>query len=51
MSLRDQLLRAGVVDRKQKQAAERELKRQRKLEQAARGRKKDLERAAMEQAE
>lgn len=51
MSLRDQLLKAGVVSRKQKQAAERELKRKRKLEQAARASKREIEQAARQQAE
>jgi len=51
MSLRDQLLKAGVVSRKQKQAAERDLKRKRKKKQAQRSSKKDQDRAARKQAE
>jgi uncharacterized protein YaiL (DUF2058 family) len=46
MSLRDQLLKAGVVTRKQKQAAERDLKRKRKQKQAERTSKKELAREA-----
>ncbi len=52
MSLRDQLLKAGVVSKKQKQAAERDLKRKRKKKQSKRRSKKDVkrqERAAAEQ--
>lgn len=51
MSLRDQLLKAGLVDKKKKQAAERDLKRQRKQQQAQRQSRKDLDRLAQEQAE
>jgi uncharacterized protein YaiL (DUF2058 family) len=51
MSLRDQLLKAGVVSAKQKQAAERDLKRKRKREQAQRQSKRELEQRAREQAE
>jgi uncharacterized protein YaiL (DUF2058 family) len=51
MSLRDQLMKAGVVSRKQKQAAERELKRKRKQQQAQRASKRDLERQEREELE
>jgi uncharacterized protein YaiL (DUF2058 family) len=42
MSLRDQLLAKGLVSKKSKQRAERELKRQRKKGQGERRRKKDV---------
>jgi uncharacterized protein len=51
MSLRDQLLAAGVVSAKQKRAAERDLKRKRKSKQARRARKGDLARDERTQAE
>jgi uncharacterized protein YaiL (DUF2058 family) len=51
MSLRDQLLQAGVVTRKQKQAAERDLKRKRKHKQSRRPSKKDLQREERQEAE
>lgn len=51
MSLRDQLLRAGVVSAKQKRAAERDLKRKRKKKQAVKAPKRDLEREARQRAE
>ncbi len=51
MSLRDQLLKAGVVSRKQKQAAERDLKRKRKKKQSKRTSKKAQDRAAQALAE
>ncbi len=51
MSLRDQLLKAGVVTRKQKQAAERDLKRKRKKKQSRRGSKKEQQRRERQAAE
>jgi hypothetical protein len=51
MSLRDQLLKAGVVSCKQKRAAERELKRKRKAKQAKKDSKKELARRVRREAE
>jgi uncharacterized protein YaiL (DUF2058 family) len=51
MSLRDQLMKAGVVSRKQKRDAERELKRRRKKKQGERASKRDLAQREREQAE